>query len=421
MEMVRSADDVTRRVFDTLTRIEPNGAPALRLWDGSTIGSGAASTIVLNHPGGLRAMMMPPTDLAAGEAYVYGDIDIEGDVFSLLAWAASLSEQRRQRWVVARMLRHLRQLPVEHRRTDANRPRLSGRLHSPRRDRDAVGYHYNTGNDFYELFLGQTMAYSSAYFLNRSESLDTAQRRKLDLICRKLELAPGTRFLDIGCGWGSLAIHAAVEYGAVATGVTISAEQTQYARQWAKRLGVDDRVEIIEGDYRDVVGEFEAIASVGMLEHVGRGRLGEYYAKVRSLLAPGGLFLNHGITTFTRERNRMSRPSFVSTYVFPDGELEPVDFVIGKAEEVGFETRDVESLRESYGQTLRRWVSNLEMNRDAAVAATSEETYRIWRIYMAGSAVGFERATIAVYQMLLADRVRPWRFGRRHLLADDDS
>ena len=419
--MVCSAADVTRDVFATLTRIAPHGAPALRLWDGSTLGSGAASTVVLNHPGALRAMMLPPTDLTAGEAYVYGDIDIEGDVFSLLAWAASLSELRRHRWTVARLLRRLWQLPTDHRRTDANRPRLSGKLHSPRRDRDAVGYHYNTGNDFYELFLGETMAYSCGYFLNRSESLDIAQRRKFDVICHKLELAPGVRLLDIGCGWGSLAIHAAAEYGATATGVTISDEQAKYARRWAQRLGVEDRVEIIHGDYRDVTGEFDAIASVGMFEHVGRDHLGEYYEKVRSLLAPGGLFLNHGITTFTRERKRRSRPSFVSTYVFPDGELEPVDFVLGKAEEAGFEARDVESLRASYALTLRRWVANLEKNHDAAVEATNEETYRIWRIYMAGSAIGFERATIAVYQMLLADRSRPWRFGRRHLLARDDT
>ncbi len=419
--MADSADVVTRRVYEALTRIAPNGAPDLRLWDGSVVGSDSTSTIVLNHPGALRAMMLPPTDLTAGEAYVYGDIDIDGDVFSLLEWAASLSEARKHRLTTARMLRRLRQLPAEHRRTDENRPRLSGRLHSPRRDRDAVGYHYNTGNGFYELFLGESMAYSSAYFLNRSETLDAAQRRKLDLICRKLELAPGDRFLDIGCGWGSLAIHAASEYGVEATGVTISGEQAEYARQWAKRLGVVDRVEILHGDYRDVVGEFDAIASVGMFEHVGRKNLGEYYAKTRSLLAPGGLFLNHGITTFTRERKRKARPSFVSTYVFPDGELEPVDYVIGRAEEAGFEARDVESLRESYAQTLRRWVANLEANHDAAVAATNEETYRIWRIYMAGSAVGFERATIAVYQMLLADRSRPWRFGRRHLLARDDT
>jgi len=419
--MADSADATTRRIYEALTRIAPNDAPAVRLWDESVLGSDAASTIVLNHPGALRAMMLPPTDLTAGEAYIYDDVDIEGDVFSLLEWAALLSELRGHRLTVARMLRHLRRLPAEHRRTDANRPRISGWLHSPRRDQDAVGYHYNRGNDFYEMFLGETMAYSSAYFLNRSESLDTAQRRKLDLICRKLELAPGTRFLDIGCGWGSLAIHAAAEYGAEATGVTISGEQAEYARRWAKRLGVADRVEIIQEDYRDVTGEFDAIASVGMFEHVGRGKLDDYYAKARSLLAPGGLFLNHGITTFTHGHKWRSRPSFVSTYVFPDGELEPVDFVIGKAEEAGFEVRDVESLRESYGQTLRHWVANLEMNHDAAVAATNEETYRIWRIYMAGSAVAFERATIAVYQMLLADRSRPWRFGRHHLLARDDT
>jgi cyclopropane-fatty-acyl-phospholipid synthase len=364
-------------------------------------------------------MLLPPNDLSAGEAYVFDDVDFTGDLFSIVEFGARLGEARKSILAQGRLLRLLRQLPDDGRREKASRPAFHGLRHSPKRDKAAVSHHYDTGNDFFRLFLDEGMVYSSAYFLNPIETLEEAQRRKLDVICRKLRLGPGMRFLDVGCGWGSLVIHAAREYGVHATGITLSCEQAAAARQRALAAGVADRVGILECDYRELKGEFDAIASVGMVEHVGRKELVKYFGVLREVLVPGGQVLNHGIVT--RDRNlRRRTPTFVNTYVFPDGELTTVDAVAAAAEDAGLEVRDIESLRGSYALTLRHWVSNLERNRDAAIAAAGEEVYRIWRLYMAGSAVAFERGRISVYQMLLSDSARPWTHGRSGLLAGDD-
>jgi cyclopropane-fatty-acyl-phospholipid synthase len=418
--MSADALSLSRSVYERLVSSSKRAPPRMRAWDGSTWGpSDATATIVLQHPGSLRALLLPPNDLTAGEAYIYDDIDIDGDIFAALEFAAdvALAGSRRK---MLRTLVDVRRLPGERRRTAAGRPSIVGRLHSIGRDRQAVRYHYDRGNDFYELFLGETMAYSCAYFLDPDEPLDTAQRRKLDLVCRKLGLGDGTSLLDVGCGWGSLAIHAAVTYGANVTGVTVSGEQAEYARRRAEEMGVGDRVRILHADYREVGGRYDAIASIGMFEHVGRRKLAEYFGHLRRLLAPQGRLLNHGITTRDRAGSVRRKPTFVSTYVFPDGELEPIDLVAGVAESSGFELRDLESMRVSYARTLRHWVRNLDAHRDAAVSASDERTYRTWRLYMAGSAVAFERASIAVYQMLLTDPAAPWTFGRRPLLAADD-
>jgi cyclopropane-fatty-acyl-phospholipid synthase len=226
--------------------------------------------------------------------------------------------------------------------------------------------------------------------------------------------------LDVGCGWGALAIHAARDYGAIVTGITLSDEQAGEARKRVDAAHLGDQVTIEVADYRDVKGEFEAIASIGMVEHVGRKELPGYFSILRDRLAPGGQLLNHGIVTRDRKRSK-GKPTFVNTYVFPDGELTNVDRVIAAAEDAGFELRDAESLRSSYALTLRLWVSKLESNRSAAVAASSEQTYRIWRLYMAGSAVAFERSAISIFQLLLSDPARPWTYGRRGLLAPDDA
>jgi cyclopropane-fatty-acyl-phospholipid synthase len=415
-----SAFDVSRSVYDRLVRRGAVPAPRVRSWDGREFGpSHAASTVVLQHPGALRAVLLPPSDLTAGEAYVYDDIDLEGDIFAMLEWAASVADHPPGFLGRLRIARDLRRLPEDSRRAHARRPGFRGRRHTKRRDSDAVSYHYDTGNDFFELFLGDTMAYSCAYFLDPDEDLDTAQNRKIDLVCRKLELRSGMRLLDIGCGWGALVAHAAAVYGVDAVGVTASGEQAEYARRLIKEMGLDDRVEILHGDYRDVTGTFDAIASVGMVEHVGRNRLDEYFTTCRTLLATDGSFLNHGITT--RNRSRTRRQSFIDTYVFPDGELVPIDVVLAAAEGAGFETRDVESLRMSYARTLRHWVANLEKNRVEATSATSDSVYRIWRLYMAASALGFESGHLGVYQALLCNISRPWRYGRRQLLAAEDA
>ncbi|MFO7293010.1 MAG: cyclopropane-fatty-acyl-phospholipid synthase family protein [Actinomycetes bacterium] len=409
--------EASRRLYELLIAASSEPPIRVRAWTGEEWGPpDAAATLVLRHPGAFAALLLPPTDLTAGEAYVFDDIDIEGDIVAALRFAHGLLDTGPVTRV--RALRLARALPREWRRHSAERPRFRGRLHSIARDRQAVSHHYDTGNDFFSLFLDPLMVYSCAHFLDPSEPLEVAQRRKLDLICRKLELRPGDRFLDVGCGWGALVVHAAVNYGVEATGITVSSEQAEEARKRAARAGVSDRVRILEADYREVRGRYDAIASVGMAEHVGAAKLPTYFRHLRSLLAPGGQLLNHAI--FTRSKKTRRQPSFVRTYVFPDGQLHRIDEAISTATDAGFELRDVEMLRQSYALTLRRWVANLESNAAAARAMAGEKVYRIWRLYMAGSAVAFEFGHITVGQLLLADPRRPWQLGRNRLLAADD-
>ncbi len=410
----------SRAVYGQLTATAGEPAIAMRAWNGEVWGPGdARATIVLNHPGALRALFLPPNDLSAGEAYIYDDIDIEGSILEVVEFAERLQSAQSRNLASVRLYRQLRKLPAENRRSTHTRPEKAGRLHSKKRDSASVTAHYNTGNDFFRQFLDPGMVYSSAAFLDPDEPLEKAQLRKIDLICRKLQLRPGQRLLDIGCGWGTLAIHAAAHFGVEVMGVTLSEPQADLATAAADKAGVGDRVSFKVLDYRNVQGRFDAISSVGMFEHVGKGQLGRYFAKVRDLLEPGGTFLNHGIVSRDRSPGRV-RPSFLNTYVFPDGEVISVDEVIGLAEDAGFELRDAEALRTSYALTLRHWVDNLETNREAAVDTADEITYRIWRVYMAGSAVAFDTAAISVYQLLLDSTDRPWTFGRSHLLATDD-
>ena len=411
---------VSESIFGQLTKLSKAPPPRLRFWDGSEIGPPAASaTLVLRHPGAFRSMLIPPNDLSAGEAYVFDDIDIEGDIIAMLEFAAGLDQSARSRLSAIRALGMALRLPDGARRAPEHR-RFDGRAHSMRRDRETVRYHYDTGNEFFQTFLDERMVYSCAHFLDPAESLDTAQERKLDLICRKLDLSEGQRFLDVGCGWGGLAMHAAARYGVHATGITLSPEQAQLARIRVKEMHLEDHVEILECDYREVTGEFDAIASVGMFEHVGGPRLATYFERLRSLLAPGGQLLNHGITNRSRDLNRRRSDSFVGRHVFPDGDLRPVEESIEIAERAGFELRDVEAMRMSYALTLRRWVQRLEANRDLAIEYSSERTYRVWRVYMAGSAIAFDQGAIGLYQLLLSDPARPWQYGRARLLAADD-
>ena len=411
------AREVSRRLYELMRASSVETAPRMRTWTGEEWGpDDAKSTLVLQHPGALGALLLPPSDLTAGEAYVFDDIDIEGDIVATMRFAADLADTGLLTRL--RALRLARRLPRERRRHETARPRFAGRLHSIGRDRAAVSHHYDTGNEFFGLFLDPGMVYSCAVFLDPDEPLEVAQRRKLDLICRKLELRPGDRFLDVGCGWGALVVHAASEYGVEATGLTVSAEQAAEATRRAKEAGVSERVTIVNDDYRNATGTFEAIASVGMAEHVGLAKLPVYFRHLRSLLAPGGQLLNHAI--FTRSRKLHNRPSFVRTYVFPDGQVHRIEDAISAAEDAGLELRDVEALRRNYALTLERWVANLESNADKARQMVGERIYRIWRLYMAGSAVAFERAAIGVSQLLLSDPERPCRYGRRRLLATDD-
>ncbi|GBE22822.1 cyclopropane-fatty-acyl-phospholipid synthase [bacterium BMS3Bbin01] len=412
----------SRSVYEQLAAMAGEPTVAMRAWNGDVWGPrDAPATVVLNHPGALRALLVPLDDLTAGEAYIYDDIDIEGSILEVLRFATSLRATRRRPLASLRLLRRLRKLPAENRRGEHTRPGKKGRLHSKRRDSASVTAHYDTGNDFFRQFLDPGMVYSCGAFLDQGEPLEMAQRRKIDLICRKLQLRSGQRLLDIGCGWGALAIHAAQHYDVDVMGVTLSRPQVELATAAAADAGVGNRVTFEVLDYRDVKGRFDAIASVGMFEHVGKAELAKYFARVRDMLEPGGTFLNHGIVTRDRQRRRSRvRPSFIDTYVFPDSELVTVDDVIRQAEAAGFELRDAESLRTSYALTLRHWIHNLETNSEAAMDAADETTYRIWRLYMAGSAVGFDTAALSVYQLLFDTTDRPWTFGRSHMLAADE-
>ena len=392
----------------------------VRYWDGTSEGSktteAARFTVRLDRPGALRRMLLPPSELALGEAYLRGDFDVDGSLEAATGLADLLSARLRSPRRVARLVPLLRALPrdeVDHAERDAGRTgRRLGRRHTRGRDRVAVTSHYEVGNEFYALWLDRRMVYSCGYFEDTCDDLDTAQLAKLDHICRKLRLAPGERLLDIGCGWGGLVIRAAERYGVDATGITLSEPQAALANERIAALGLGVRCRVEVRDYRELpAGEaFDKIASVGMVEHVGRARLDRYFAEAYRLLRPGGLFLNHGIVErpahddglLALPQRLLWRPrAFLDRYVFPDGELVRIDEIIAHAEGAGLETRDVESLREHYAMTLRHWVRRLEARHDEAVELVGEPTYRVWRLYMSGSAHGFANGRLSLMQTLL--------------------
>lgn len=392
---------------DLLRDVQPRDF-IVRLWDGTTWspdpGRPPRFTLVLQHPGALRKMFWPPTELALGEAYIYNDFDIEGDIAGVFALADTLLNRQ---WGPAERLRYGRYLfglpSTDRPRIGRQAAELSGARHSPERDRQAVTYHYDVSNEFYALWLDQRMVYSCAYFVSPDDDLDRAQEQKLDYTCRKLRLRRGERLLDIGCGWGGLVIHAARWYGVEALGITLSGPQAELANERIRQAGMADRCRVEIRDYRgiDEPGRYDKLVSVGMFEHVGERRLPEYFERAWHLLRRGGVFLNHGIARSATGPRRQG-PSFVDRYVFPDGELVPISTTLRAAETAGFEVRDVESLREHYALTLQHWVRRLQARHAEAQALTDEATYRVWRLYMSGSVYGFQSGRINVYQTLLA-------------------
>ncbi len=398
---------------------------AVRFWDGSVerppTGRAADFTLVLKRPGALRRMLLPPSELALGEAYLRDDFDIEGNMEAATGLAESVAGRLSSPSTLARLVSELLSLPTNDLPTghSVQHPpigRLAGLRHSRGRDAKAVRSHYDVGNDFYAIWLDSRMVYSCAYFEWGAETLDTAQTAKLEHICRKLRLQPGERLLDIGCGWGGLAQYAAEHYGVEVVGITLSEPQAEWARNRIKEAGLAERCRIEVRDYRDLgereFGTFDKIVSVGMFEHVGRTKLPLYFQQAYRLLKPGGLFLNHGIVTLTsneptkplgRVMERIWQPGeFVWRYVFPDGELVTPGDVIALAEGARFETRDVESLREHYAHTLRHWVWRLEANHKEAVRLVGEQNYRVWRLYMAACARAFATGRIGIIQTLLS-------------------
>jgi cyclopropane-fatty-acyl-phospholipid synthase len=424
MSTVSSAPQaITREALAGLLGPRPGGLH-VRLWDGSHWPDAAPrpATLVLQHPGALRAMFLPANEVALGEAYLYDDVDVEGSLEALYDGLLPLLTHRPPWPQRLGLLRLLRRLPAESRReaTLAERDggargpaRLRGRRHSVGRDRLAVTYHYDVPGAFFRLWQDPLMVYSCAYFASADEDLDAAQARKLDYICRKLRLRPGQRLLDLGCGWGALVMHAARAYGVDATGITLSRPQAEEATERIRAAGLADRCRVLVQDYREMrePAAYDALVSVGMFEHVGRGLLPTYFRRAWDLLRPGGPFLNHGIAQRATERRPRGR-TFSDTYVFPDGETLPLSVTLRAAEEAGFEVRDVESLREHYALTLRHWVRRLEAHHAEALAHVDEPTYRVWRLFMSGSAQGFRRGRLNVYQTLL---VKPDAAGASHL------
>ncbi|HEY9330078.1 MAG TPA: cyclopropane-fatty-acyl-phospholipid synthase family protein [Streptomyces sp.] len=390
----------------------------IRAWDGSESGPPGAPVLVIRNRRALRRLLWKPGELGLARAWVAGELDIEGDLYAALDLMAGLIWERGgeakdsvhpvrdpKLRAAAKGLLQLAGPWLPPPPPPEEVRRRSGTLHTKRRDKEAISHHYDVGNDFYALVLGPSMVYSCAYWEDGG-TLEDAQRDKLDLVCRKLALKADDRLLDVGCGWGSMAIHAAREYGARVTGVTLSVEQAAFARKRIAEEGLTDRIEIRVQDYRDVRdGPYDAISSIGMAEHVGSVRYREYADDLYALLKPGGRLLNHQIARRPeKDESAYHVDEFIDAYVFPDGELAPVGRTVATLEEAGFEARDVESLREHYALTLRRWVANLEREWPRAVKMTSPGRARVWRLYMAASALSFEHNKIGVNQILA---VRP--------------
>lgn len=408
-------------VFRPLLTVALGAVPPpvrFQFWDGSSLAppdGNTVGTVAVRSRQALAHMVWAPGELGLVRAYVSGALDFTGDIFKVLRTLqqGAPNDARLGADAALKALGAAARVGALRYRPDPPEQEAhpSGRLHSKRRDSEAITHHYDVGNEFYELVLGESMTYSCARFVaatddghqspDASMPLADAQAAKHDLICRKLGLdrAPGMRLLDVGCGWGSMAIHAATHYDAKVVGITISSAQAELARKRVAAAGVGEQVEIRLQDYRDLGGErFDAISSIGMFEHVGGERAAEYFDTLFALLGPGGRLLNHAISS--PGGSRISGRSFIGRYVFPDGELLDVGVTAAAMQHAGFELRDVEALREHYALTLRRWVGNLQADWDRAVDLVGLGRARVWLLYMAGSALGFEDGGIGIHQVL---------------------
>jgi cyclopropane-fatty-acyl-phospholipid synthase len=391
--------------------VGPDAPVKIRCWDGSMSGPSTVPwQLNFVNRRGLRRLLWNPNELGFARAYVAGDIEIEGDLLAGLEVLEEVADPIRgpgirvdgqTRKALAKAVLRLGIIGLPPKPPAEEARRVRPHRHDKRRDAAAISHHYDVGNDFYRLVLGESMTYSCGYWAVPGEDLDSAQYSKCDLVARKLGLTAGMRVLDVGCGWGTFALHAARNYGVRVVGVTLSREQADYATKRMVGEGMGESVEIRVQDYRDVAdGPFDAIASIGMAEHVGAAMLPTYAANLYALLRPEGRLLNHAISRRPGKRAGFSKTSFIDRYVFPDGEIEPMATMIDALEGAGFEVRDVESLREHYALTLRAWVANLEANWDDAVAHSSAGRARIWRLFMAGSALGFSANRLGVNQVL---------------------
>ena len=385
-----------RPLDDALSNLKKQVHAPVRvvLWDGREVALSEAPRVTLRLNSSRAAVALAkPTLLAFAEAYIAGDVDLEGDVREAIRSVEAISHARANALF------------------DASPP--TNERHTRGTDREAIRHHYDVSNEFYALWLDPRMVYSCAYFRTEGDGLEQAQLAKLDYICAKLRLTPGETFLDIGCGWGALLMRAAQCYGVDATGITLSENQFRLATERIRAAGLQDRCRVLLQDYRDHLQEgfYDKIASVGMFEHVGLKNLPTYFGAVQRLLRERGLFLNHGITSSdTKSRTvGMGAGEFIERYVFPKGELPHLHRVVHDMSGQDLEVHDVECLRPHYVMTLEHWSANFERRMAQAVAASSERTARIWRIYLAGCAHAFEQRWISIYQILASKQTKPGR------------
>lgn len=396
----------------------------VRLWDGSVHPSSAPDrsdfTLIIAKRGGLRRMLLPPSELSIAEAYVRGDIDIEGNLESAMSLGDAVGARIQSGRAFASLLPLVLSLPAGDRPDAGDLPKRKStlRLLNPSRRSggdEEIQFHYDVGNDFYSLWLDRRMVYTCAYFRDAGDDLETAQLAKLEHISRKLRLAPGQRLLDIGCGWGALIIHAAKQHGVRCVGITLSEAQAELARKRIADEGLTGMCEVRLQDFRDLppTDRFDRVVSVGMMEHVAEDLQPRYFATAYRALAPGGLFLNHFIVSNVTAQDKSGireaikrrlwrRDEFIDKYVFPDGRLVALGSPIATGERAGFETRDLESLREHYALTLHWWLRGLERRKSDAQRLVGERTYRVWKLYMTAAAHGFSAGALNIVQCLLS-------------------
>ncbi|WP_408897638.1 class I SAM-dependent methyltransferase [Nocardioides sp. R1-1] len=379
-------------------------------WDGTEAGPTDAPVVELRSPEALRRLLWRPGELGAAQAYVTGELDVPGDLDRALTHAFAVAAERSlpvrpSLRALAGAVRTAAGLELLGRppAPPATQARVRGRLHSRERDRRAISHHYDTTADFYSLVLDErTMAYSCGYHSSPEQPLADAQEAKLDLVCRKLGLEPGMRLLDVGCGWGSLSVHAAERFGARVVGVTISAEQQRFAQEAARRRGVGDRVEIRLCDYRDAVphrgAEHDAVASLEMGEHVGERNYPAYARVLHDAVRPGGPVL---VQQMSRGARHPGGGPFIESFIAPDMHMRPVGATIGLLEDAGLELRGVEAMREHYVLTVAGWLRRFEENLDAITALVGEELVRVWRLYLVGGSMAFRDGRMGVDQLLL--------------------
>ncbi len=387
----------------------PDAPVDFRAYDGSRAGTeGAPIRITVKSPLAVRYLAQAPGALGLARAYVSGHLDVDGDMYTALARMSSAQQEKLSRSGQLRLLSQLggptllwpREAPPAQ-EVRVNRRWVGGRRHSRGRDASAISHHYDVSNTFYEWVLGPSMAYTCACYPTEDATLEEAQAYKHDLVARKLGLTSGMRLLDVGCGWGGMVRHAAREYGVKALGVTLSAQQAAWAQQAIEREGLSGLAEVRHLDYREVPETgFDAISSIGLTEHIGKAQLPGYFSSLNGKLKVGGRMLNHCITRPDNREPARRAGGFINRYVFPDGELEGPGYLVGMMNDCGFEIRHEENLREHYARTLAGWCANLDAHWDEAVAEVGEGTARVWRLYMAGSQLGFDRNVVQLHQIL---------------------